>query len=151
MKANGSDVLMRALREEGVDVLFGHPGGAVLHVYDGIYRHQFRHVLARHEQGAVHMADGFARATGRPGVAIVTSGPALTNSITGIATAYADSIPILRQAIELKPADPSPHYQLARALEKTGDSAGARQEFQRFAELKKLQPQTGGMASGRNQ
>ncbi|HME70361.1 MAG TPA: biosynthetic-type acetolactate synthase large subunit [Myxococcota bacterium] len=95
MKANGSDVLMRALREEGVEVVFGHPGGAVLHIYDGIHRHQFRHVLARHEQGAVHMADGFARATGRPGVAIVTSGPALTNSITGIATAYADSIPIV--------------------------------------------------------
>ncbi len=92
---NGSDVLMLALRAEGVEVAFGHPGGAVLHIYDAIHRHRFRHVLARHEQGAVHMADGYARATGRPGVAIVTSGPALTNAITGIATAYMDSIPMV--------------------------------------------------------
>ncbi len=95
MNTNGSDILMKALREENVEVVFGHPGGAVLHIYDAIHRHQFKHVLARHEQGAVHMADGYARASGRPGVAIVTSGPALTNSITGIATAYADSIPIV--------------------------------------------------------
>jgi acetolactate synthase-1/2/3 large subunit len=92
---NGSDVLLMALKEEGVDVLFGHPGGAVLHIYDAIHRHHFRHVLARHEQGAVHMADGYARATGRPGLALVTSGPALTNAITGIATAYSDSIPMV--------------------------------------------------------
>ncbi len=95
MSTNGSDILMKALREESVDVVFGHPGGAVLHIYDAIHRHQLHHVLARHEQGAVHMADGYARASGRPGVAIVTSGPALTNAITGIATAYADSIPIV--------------------------------------------------------
>ena len=95
MSTNGADVLMKALREENVEVVFGHPGGAVLHIYDAIYRHQLHHVLARHEQGAVHMADGYARASGRPGVAIVTSGLALTNSITGIATAYADSIPIV--------------------------------------------------------
>ncbi|MCC6641578.1 MAG: biosynthetic-type acetolactate synthase large subunit [Deltaproteobacteria bacterium] len=95
MSTNGSDILMKALREENVEVVFGHPGGAVLHIYDAIHRHQLHHVLARHEQGAVHMADGYARASGRPGVAIVTSGPALTNSITGIATAYADSIPIV--------------------------------------------------------
>ncbi len=95
MSTNGSDILMKALREENVEVVFGHPGGAVLHIYDAIYRHQLHHVLARHEQGAVHMADGYARASGRPGVAIVTSGPALTNSITGIATAYSDSIPIV--------------------------------------------------------
>jgi len=95
VSTNGADVLMKALREENVEVVFGHPGGAVLHIYDAIYRHQLHHVLARHEQGAVHMADGYARASGRPGVAIVTSGPALTNSITGIATAYADSIPIV--------------------------------------------------------
>jgi acetolactate synthase-1/2/3 large subunit len=91
----GSDILIHSLRQEGVDVVFGHPGGAVLFIYDAIYRHRFRHVLARHEQGAVHMADGYARATGRVGVALVTSGPALTNSITGIATAYADSIPVV--------------------------------------------------------
>ena len=95
MNPTGSDILIRALREEGVEVLFGHPGGAVLFLYDAIARHGFRHVLARHEQGAVHMADGYARASGRPGVALVTSGPALTNAITGIATAYADSIPVV--------------------------------------------------------
>ena len=95
MNTNGSDILMKALREENVEVVFGLPGGAVLHLYDAIYRHQIRHVLARHEQGAVHMADGYARASGRPGVAIVTSGPALTNAITGIATAYSDSIPLV--------------------------------------------------------
>jgi acetolactate synthase-1/2/3 large subunit len=91
----GADVLIKAWREENVEVVFGHPGGAVLHIYDAIQRLQFRHVLARHEQGAVHMADGYARASGRPGVALVTSGPALTNAITGIATAYTDSIPIV--------------------------------------------------------
>jgi acetolactate synthase-1/2/3 large subunit len=91
----GSDLLIQALREEGVEVAFGHPGGAVLFIYDAIQRHDFNHILARHEQGAVHMADGYARASGRVGVAIVTSGPALTNAITGIATAYSDSIPIV--------------------------------------------------------
>ena len=95
MSDTGSDVLIRSLREEGVEVIFGHPGGAVLFLYDAIHRHGFRHILARHEQGAVHMADGYARACGRPGVALVTSGPALTNAITGIATAYSDSIPIV--------------------------------------------------------
>jgi len=95
MSTTGSDILIHALREEGVDTLFGHPGGAVLFLYDAIHRHGFHHVLARHEQGAVHMADGYARASGRPGVALVTSGPALTNAITGIATAYSDSIPMV--------------------------------------------------------
>ena len=75
MSTNGSDILMKALREENVEVVFGHPGGAVLHIYDAIHRHQFKHVLARHEQGAVHMADGYARATGRPGVAHRDLGP----------------------------------------------------------------------------
>jgi acetolactate synthase-1/2/3 large subunit len=95
VKLKGAEILIHALREEGVDVVFGHPGGAVLHIYDAVYRLGFRHVLARHEQGAVHMADGYSRATGRPGVAFVTSGPALTNAITGIATAYTDSIPLV--------------------------------------------------------
>ncbi len=95
MRLTGSDILIHALREEGVDVLFGHPGGAVLFIYDAIHKHGFRHVLARHEQGAVHMADGYARASGRPGVALVTSGPALTNAVTGLATAYTDSIPLV--------------------------------------------------------
>ena len=95
MNSTGSDIFIRALQEENVELIFGHPGGAVLFLYDAIARHGFKHVLARHEQGAVHMADGYARASGRPGVALVTSGPALTNAITGIATAYADSIPIV--------------------------------------------------------
>jgi acetolactate synthase-1/2/3 large subunit len=86
---------MECLRAEDVEVIFGHPGGAVLHIYDAIHRYRYPHVLARHEQGAVHMADGYARATGRPGVALVTSGPALTNAITGIATAHSDSIPMV--------------------------------------------------------
>ena len=87
--------MVRALQEEGVDVVFGHPGGAVLHVYDAIHRLGLRHVLVRHEQGGVHMADGYARATGKCGVAIVTSGPGVTNAVTGIATAYTDSIPLV--------------------------------------------------------
>jgi len=95
MKLTGSEILIHALREEGVDVVFGHPGGAVLFIYDAIARLGFKHVLARHEQGAVHMADGYARASGRPGVALVTSGPALTNAVTGLATASSDSIPLV--------------------------------------------------------
>ncbi|MFQ5696819.1 MAG: biosynthetic-type acetolactate synthase large subunit [Myxococcota bacterium] len=95
MKILGADILVRALQEEGVEVLFGHPGGAVLEIYDALYRARFRHVLARHEQGGVHMADGYARATGHPGVALVTSGPGVTNALTGIATAFTDSIPLV--------------------------------------------------------
>jgi acetolactate synthase-1/2/3 large subunit len=86
---------VRALQEEGVDIVFGHPGGVVLDIYDAIYRAGLRHVLVRHEQGGVHMADGYARATGRTGVALVTSGPGVTNAITGLATAYMDSIPLV--------------------------------------------------------
>jgi acetolactate synthase-1/2/3 large subunit len=92
---SGADIVVRALQEEGAEIVFGHPGGAVLEVYDAIYRLRLRHVLARHEQGALHMADGYARSSGRPGVAIVTSGPGVTNAITGIATAYTDSIPLV--------------------------------------------------------
>jgi acetolactate synthase-1/2/3 large subunit len=95
VRLTGSEILIHALREEGVDVVFGHPGGAVLFIYDAIHRLRLKHILARHEQGAVHMADGYARASGRPGVALVTSGPALTNAVTGLATAYADSIPMV--------------------------------------------------------
>ena len=91
----GADIVVRSLQEEGVDLLFGHPGGAVLELYDAIYRLGIRHVLVRHEQGGVHMADGYARATGRCGVAVVTSGPGVTNALTGIATAYMDSIPLV--------------------------------------------------------
>jgi len=87
---------VRCLQEEGVEFVFGYPGGAVLNIYDEIYKqNQFKHVLARHEQGAVHAADGYARASGRVGVALVTSGPGATNAVTGIATAYMDSIPMV--------------------------------------------------------
>ncbi len=96
MKMTGSKIFVESLRAEGVELIFGYPGGAVLHLYDEIYRSQFpRHILCRHEQGGVHMADGYARASGRPGVALVTSGPALTNAITGLATACMDSVPMV--------------------------------------------------------
>ena len=93
---SGGDMLIRALQEEGVDCVFGYPGGAVLHIYDAIFRQQkIQHVLVRHEQAATHMADGYARATGKAGVVLVTSGPGATNAITGIATAHMDSIPMV--------------------------------------------------------
>ena len=93
---SGGDMLIRALQDEGVDYIFGYPGGAALHIYDAIFRQQrVEHILVRHEQAATHMADGYARATGRPGVVLVTSGPGATNAITGIATAYMDSIPLV--------------------------------------------------------
>jgi acetolactate synthase-1/2/3 large subunit len=89
-------MLLRALREEGVKFIFGYPGGAALHMYDAIFRQKkIEHILVRHEQGATHAADGYARATGKPGVVFVTSGPGATNAITGLATAYMDSIPLI--------------------------------------------------------
>jgi acetolactate synthase-1/2/3 large subunit len=95
-KLSGADMLIRALQDEGVDYVFGYPGGAVLHIYDALFRqNRIQHVLVRHEQAATHMADGYARATGRPGVVLVTSGPGATNAVTGIATAYMDSIPMV--------------------------------------------------------
>jgi acetolactate synthase-1/2/3 large subunit len=93
---NGSEILVRCLQAEGVEVLWGYPGGAVLYIYDALYQQDtIRHVLVRHEQAAVHAADGYARATGEVGVALVTSGPGVTNAVTGIATAYMDSIPMV--------------------------------------------------------
>jgi len=92
----GAEVLVKALQAEGVKYVWGYPGGAVLHIYDAIYRqNDFDHILVRHEQAAVHAADGYARATGDVGVALVTSGPGVTNAVTGIATAYMDSIPMV--------------------------------------------------------
>jgi len=91
----GADVVIESLKQEGVEIVFGYPGGAVLPLYDALYRMNFPHVLARHEQGAVHAADGYARATGKVGVCIATSGPGATNLITGIATAYMDSVPLV--------------------------------------------------------
>ncbi len=95
MKENGAQILIECLLKEGVDTVFGFPGGAVLPIYDALFDSPLRHILVRHEQGAVHMADGYARATGRPGVVIVTSGPGATNAVTGLATAYMDSIPMV--------------------------------------------------------
>ena len=96
MKLSGADMLMHALHDEGVELIFGYPGGAALHIYDAIFRQdKIDHILVRHEQGATHAADGYARATGKPGVVLVTSGPGATNAITGIATAFMDSIPMV--------------------------------------------------------
>ena len=96
MELTGADIFVRSLKEEGVDFIFGYPGGAVLHIYDALYQQtDVQHVLVRHEQAATHAADGYARSTGRPGVVLVTSGPGATNAVTGIATAYMDSIPMV--------------------------------------------------------
>jgi acetolactate synthase-1/2/3 large subunit len=96
MKLTGAQIVIESLIKENVEVVFGYPGGAIMNVYDEIYKQKtFKHILAKHEQGAVHMADGYARASGNVGVAMVTSGPGLTNAVTGIATAYTDSIPMV--------------------------------------------------------
>ena len=96
MKFSGGDLLMRALREEGVKHIFGYPGGAALHIYDALFQQkQIQHILVRHEQGATHAADGYARATGKAGVVLVTSGPGATNAVTGLATAFMDSVPLI--------------------------------------------------------
>jgi acetolactate synthase-1/2/3 large subunit len=93
---SGAELLIRSLQEEGVEYLFGYPGGAVLHIYDALFKqNQIKHFLVRHEQAATHMADGYARSTGSTGTVLVTSGPGATNAITGIATAYMDSIPMV--------------------------------------------------------
>jgi acetolactate synthase-1/2/3 large subunit len=96
VKMTGADIFVRALEDLGVDVVFGYPGGAVLNIYDSLFQNtKIRHLLVRHEQGGVHMADGYARASGKTGVCLVTSGPGATNTVTGIATAYMDSVPIV--------------------------------------------------------
>src|SRR5690554_2936290 len=96
MELNGADIVVRCLAEEGVDHVFGYPGGAVLYIYDAIYKQDnFKHILVRHEQAAVHAADAYSRSSDKVGVALVTSGPGLTNAVTGIATAYMDSIPMV--------------------------------------------------------
>ncbi|MEK6750577.1 MAG: acetolactate synthase 3 large subunit [Pseudomonadota bacterium] len=96
MKLSGAQIVVQFLKDQGVDYVFGYPGGAVLHIYDALFgQEDIKHVLVRHEQGAVHAADGYARSTGKCGVALVTSGPGATNAVTGIATAYMDSIPMV--------------------------------------------------------
>lgn len=97
MKLNGSEIIVECLKEQGVDTIFGYPGGAILNVYDALYKHsdEITHILTSHEQGAAHAADGYARATGKVGVCFATSGPGATNLVTGIATAYMDSVPMV--------------------------------------------------------
>ena len=97
MQLNGSEIVIRCLEEQHVDTVFGYPGGAILNIYDALYKHsdEIRHILTSHEQGAAHAADGYARATGKVGVCFATSGPGATNLVTGIATAYMDSIPMV--------------------------------------------------------
>ena len=97
MKLNGSEIIVECLKEQGVDTIFGYPGGAILNVYDALYKHsdEITHILTSHEQGASHAADGYARATGKVGVCFATSGPGATNLVTGIATAYMDSVPMV--------------------------------------------------------
>jgi acetolactate synthase-1/2/3 large subunit len=97
MQINGSEIVIECLKEQGVDTVFGYPGGAILNIYDALYKHsdEIRHILTSHEQGAAHAADGYARATGKVGVCMATSGPGATNLVTGIATAYMDSVPVV--------------------------------------------------------
>ncbi|MBQ9118940.1 MAG: biosynthetic-type acetolactate synthase large subunit [Lachnospiraceae bacterium] len=97
MQLNGSEIIIECLKEQGVDTVFGYPGGCILNVYDALYKHsdEIKHILTSHEQGASHAADGYARATGKVGVCMATSGPGATNLVTGIATAYMDSIPVV--------------------------------------------------------
>lgn len=97
MVRTGAEIVIECLKEQGVDVVFGYPGGSILNVYDALYKHsdEIFHVLTSHEQGAAHAADGYARATGKVGVCMATSGPGATNLVTGIATAYMDSVPMV--------------------------------------------------------
>jgi acetolactate synthase I/II/III large subunit len=96
VELTGAEIFVRSLQDEGVEYIFGYPGGAALYIYDALYKQdKVKHILVRHEQGATHAADGYSRSTGRPGVALVTSGPGVTNTVTGIATAYMDSIPLV--------------------------------------------------------
>ena len=97
MQLTGSEIVIECLKEQGVDTVFGYPGGTILNIYDALYKHsdEITHILTSHEQGAAHAADGYARATGKVGVCLATSGPGATNLVTGIATAYMDSVPMV--------------------------------------------------------
>ena len=97
VELTGAEIFVECLKEEGVETIFGYPGGAVLFIYDALYKQQDKvnHILVRHEQAAVHAAEGYAKATNRPGVVLVTSGPGATNAVTGIADAYMDSVPLV--------------------------------------------------------
>src|SRR5210317_2104821 len=95
MELTGAQIMMEVLKEEGVDTIFGFPGGVVIDLFDELAKTDIRRILVRHEQGAVHAADGYARASGKTGICLVTSGPGATNTVTGIASAYMDSIPVV--------------------------------------------------------
>ena len=97
MILNGSQIVIECLKEQGVDTVFGYPGGTILNIYDELYKNSddITHILVSHEQGAAHAADGYARSTGKVGVCMATSGPGATNLVTGIATAYMDSVPLV--------------------------------------------------------
>ncbi|MCK5926177.1 MAG: acetolactate synthase 3 large subunit, partial [Methylococcales bacterium] len=96
MELSGGQIVVQCLKDEGVEFIFGYPGGAVLHLYDALFHQdELKHILVRHEQAATHAADAYARVTGKAGVVLVTSGPGATNAVTGIATAYMDSIPMV--------------------------------------------------------
>ena len=125
MQLNGSQIFVEVLCEQGVDTIFGYPGGAVLNLYDELYKNADRitHVLTAHEQGASHAADGYARATGRTGVVLATSGPGATNLVTGIATAYMDSIPLVAITGQVQ------SYLLGRDIFQEVDITGAVSSF----------------------
>ncbi|NLI61227.1 MAG: biosynthetic-type acetolactate synthase large subunit [Clostridiales bacterium] len=131
MKMTGAQAVVKALELEGVDLLFGYPGGAVTHIYDALYRSNIHHVLVRNEQGAAHAANGYARATGKVGVCIATSGPGATNMITGIATAYMDSIPIVAITGQV------PLSMIGRDVFQEADITGATEPFTKHSYLVK--------------
>ena len=122
MKLNGSEIVIECLKEQGVDTVFGYPGGTILNVYDALYKRgsEINHILTSHEQGAAHAADGYARATGKVGVCMATSGPGATNLVTGIATAYMDSIPMV--AITANVAVPLLGRDSFQEIDITGDN-----------------------------
>lgn len=127
----GGEIMVKCLEAEGVDILFGYPGAAICPFYDALYDSPIRHVLVRSEQNAAHMASGYARASGRPGVCVATSGPGATNLITGIATAYMDSIPIVAITGQVN------LEQLGRDVFQEADITGACESFTKHSYLVK--------------
>ena len=128
---NGAQIMVKCLEAEGVEIAFGYPGAAICPFYDALYRSPIRHVLVRTEQNAAHMASGYARASGRPGVCVATSGPGATNLITGIATAYMDSIPIVAITGQVN------LEQLGRDVFQEADITGACESFTKHSYLVK--------------
>ena len=131
MKMTGAEAVVRALELEGADLIFGYPGGAVTHIYDALHRSDIHHVLVRNEQAAAHAANGYARVTGKVGVCIATSGPGATNMITGIATAYMDSIPMVAITGQV------PLSMVGRDVFQEADITGATEPFTKYSYLVK--------------